>query len=478
LHFDANRYWPPEKEALLLKAGFHHDSGQAANAWKQWRAMQDFDDAPWPQLRITASVGRRLRNIVEDDLTARIGGFRKFVWTAGATRIAKATPFLRALTSEGITPMLLKGGARIVTDPNSLAERYFSDIDILIRPEDWKTACRVVARDGYKNVWNLSQEMLEGRFRNTHHSIGIRVADQMDVDLHQSSLLMNRQKAADDAMWERSLPGKLGDLPMRLPHPSDRLAIIFGHAFLYMAERNYEWVGDALSSIASPGFDWALFQSITEKRELNVPAAAGLKYLKEELGANLPLEPLKRLEDNIREPFISEFEAYYSLSNFETTDAEQSQKILEAELKRIRNLNSAEKSESTVSVDTSWQKARRAERRNGYAIEVPPEAAQSGLATLEIRYRVFRPWRAAALALRTFDYFCVEIGRWKLPGIFPALWKTHQIRIDVPGALIDGREVPELGVVALSAGNRITRNFLAAVSYRWRIPPVRDETEH
>lgn len=475
MHFDANRYWPPEKEALLLKAGFHRDSGQAANAWKQWRAMQDFDDAPWPQLRITASVGRRLKNIVEDDLTARIGGFRKFVWTAGATRIAKATPFLRALTSAGITPMLLKGGARIVTDPNSLAERYFSDIDILIRPEDWKTACRVVAQDGYKNVWNLSQELLEGRFRNTHHSIGIRVADQMDVDLHQSSLLMNRQKGADDAMWEQSLPGKLGDLPMRLPHPSDRLAIVFGHAFLYLAERNYEWVGDALSSIASPGFDWALFQSIVEKRELNVPAAAGLKYLQEELGANLPLEPLKRLEDNIREPFISEFEAYYSLSNFEAADAKQSQEILEAELKRIRNLGGAEKSESTVSVDTSWQKAGKAEGR-GYAIEVPPEAAQSRLSTLEIRYRVFWPSWAVTLALRTFDYFCVEIGRWRSPGSFPPLWKTHQICIDVPGALIDGREVPVLKMLALPAGNRIALGFLAAISYRWRIPPARDET--
>lgn len=466
MQFDAKRYWPPEKEVLLLKAGYHAHSNQAAKAWKEWRKIQSFDVAPWPQLRITAAVGRRLQGVVTDDLTKRLSGFRKFVWTAGAMRIAKATPFLKQLIAAGVTPLLLKGGARAAADPSSLSERYFSDIDILIKPQHWKKTCEVVADSGHTNVWNFSRKMLENELRNTHHSIPIRVADNMDVDLHQSSLLLNRQKGMDDGMWERSVEGKLGELSFRLPDRSDQLAIIFGHAFLYSQERNFDWIGDALACVQRSDFDWRLFEDIITARELFAPATVGLRFIQQEIGVDVPAGSLGRIESGVQEPFVSEFDTYYSSPILE--DADQA-KLQQAEFKRIANVTHKTHSSPPV-INTPWQDAEDA-GTNRYAIAVPEDAALHTETTLQIRYKIHGYGKAVTLAVRSFDYFYIEVKRWTKKPKWGFWWGSQSSSIQIPGALIAAREMPRLKLVVWPGKNARPQDndpkIRVTVSYRW-----------
>lgn len=466
MQFDAKRYWPPEKETLLLKAGYHADPDQAAKAWKEWREIQTFDDAPLSQLRITATVGRHLNGVVTDDITKRLNGFRKFFWAAGAIRIAKATPFLKRLIATGVTPLLLKGAARVAADPSSLAERYFSDIDILIKPKDWMKTCQVVADSGYANIWNFSRQMLEKDLRNTHHSIPIQVADDMDVDLHQSSLLLNRQKGMDDGMWERSVDGKLGELTFRLPNRSDQLGIIFGHAFLYSQERSYAWVGDALACMQRSEFDWKLFEDIVAMRELFVPAAIGLRFLQQELATDVPAESLARIELAAREPFVSELDTYYSSPILE--DADQA-KLQQAEFKRIANVTRNAHTSSLV-INTPWQDADEA-GKNKYSIPVPEGVALRTETTLQIRYKINGLRKPIALAIRSFDYFYIEIRRWSRKPKWGLWWNLQSISIQVPGALIATREIPRLKLLVWPGENaRPNDNDVkigVTVSYHW-----------
>ena len=112
-------------------------------------------------------------------------------------------------------------------------------------------------------------------------------------------------------VWKRALPGKLGEFPVILPHPSDHLAITIGHCFLYANPKSHEWVCDAVTTIALPGFDWSMFVDAVIDRELVAPASTALTYLASELQIPVPANEWQRLLAQSREPFLGELAAYW-----------------------------------------------------------------------------------------------------------------------------------------------------------------------
>ena len=175
-------------------------------------------------------------------------------------------------------------------------------------------------KQGWSSAWRLDANVAVHRMRQTHHSLDLQRGAHGAVDLHQFSLLLNRQLGADVMLWKRAGPGTLSGIPVLLPHPSDQLAIIFGHCFLFSNPRSFDWVADALATISTPGFDWCLFTDVVLDRELAVPAATALTYLAEELQCSIPSAVMERIVGQVREPFLSEFAASYRAFVSEVAD--------------------------------------------------------------------------------------------------------------------------------------------------------------
>ena len=112
-----------------------------------------------------------------------------------------------------------------------MSDRYIADIDVLIENSSWENAVNIALSQGWHSECGLAQDVAIHRMRQTHHSLDLQRGTQGLVDLHQFSLLLNRQLGADVMLLETCRSGDAGGIPVLLPHPSDQLAITLGHLF-------------------------------------------------------------------------------------------------------------------------------------------------------------------------------------------------------------------------------------------------------
>ena len=258
--FELARYWPDRVTHLLLKAAFHPDVEVAQRAWQRWQHRCDFDKSFWSDLRVALKAFVRFRGSnTNSKLEPRLRGLHRYIWSAGQMRVDAARPLLQRLADEGVTLMPIKGSVLLARDPRAMSTRFIADLDLLVAPACWERAVDISLAEGWKNEWNLTRDAAVHRIRQTHHALSLQRGPHGAVDLHISSLLLNRQLGADEKLWLRVGRGSLCGIPVLLPHPSDQLAIVFGHCFLFRPSKSVDWVDDALATIAAPGFDWGIF---------------------------------------------------------------------------------------------------------------------------------------------------------------------------------------------------------------------------
>src|SRR5262249_44930370 len=157
----------------------------------------------------------------------------------------------------------------LARNPQAVSDRFITDIDLLVDHAGWEKAIDIALKQGWsfalKPGWSstkLTRNIAVHRMRQTHHALDLQRGAHGAVDLHQFSLLLNRQLGADVMLWKRAGQGTLSGIPVLLPHPSDHLAIVLGHCFLSPSLKSCDWVADALATISAPGFDWGLFVDV------------------------------------------------------------------------------------------------------------------------------------------------------------------------------------------------------------------------
>ncbi|WP_368415324.1 nucleotidyltransferase family protein [Falsiroseomonas sp.] len=311
------RFWPDEADTLLLTAALHPDAARARAAWRDWDDPQRFEAATWPMLRIFPAMARRLPELgLDSDLLPRLAGVRRFLWTKSRLLHRAVLPALGGLHAAGVTPMLLKGAARVALDPKETAERYSHDVDVLVPTPAWATAVEVMYAQGMEPALKLTREEVLG-MRHRFHGIGFSKAEAQ-LDLHLFALKRNRCEGDDDGLWARSLPAVFGGVPVRAPGAEDRLVMAVGHGLLTSPGRVTNWVFDAVAALSRPGFDWDLVQRELVERGLSAFGAAGLRFLRARLDQPVPEALIEALEADVTailaEEMICLHEAYWARS--------------------------------------------------------------------------------------------------------------------------------------------------------------------
>ena len=447
---DLQRYWPRGHTHLLMKAAFHSDRQVADQAWRLWLATCDFDRSFFSDLRIASRAHRRFGEPrVAGVLEPRLLGLRRYLWSAGKMRIDAAKPLLKEFSENNVKFMPIKGSVLLARDPKAMGERFISDIDVLADRESWEKAVDVAFKHGWSSAWQLSRDAAVHRMQYTHHALELTRGKHGAIDLHQFCLLLNRQRGADVMLWKRAIPGSLGGIPVLLPHPSDQLAIVFGHCFLFSNPRPPDWVADALSTISTPGFDWSLFADIVLDRELSVPAATGLTYLSKELQLAIPTAVIENILARVREPFLGELAALYR-SHAAESPAEF-RAIYEAECIRSRHFieripTSPRVGERrTIAVNLPEIKVGKK-----IALPIPSGVGAEDRIQFHLQLEVADKWRKthslqlgkyALVSLRCFDNAPLELGR-----LLVRRKQSGQQALsgEIDGALLLGREIAEL----------------------------------
>jgi len=372
-------------------------------------------------------------------------------------RTRAALPLLRKYAEDGVAFIPIKGAVLLARNPQAVSDRFIADIDVLVDHAGWQKAVDLALQGGWHIEKEISRDAAVHRMWQTHHSLSLLKGNKGAIDLHYFSLRLNRQRGADAMIWKRAVPGRLGEIPVSLPHPSDQLAIVVGHCFLYANPKSHEWVSDALTTIATPGFNWDLFTDAVIERELAVPAMTALTYLSEELQRPIPSQVLHRLLTHVREPFQSELAAYWR--TYRSRNEAEARAIYLAESIRSRRLVEGVSSQQPHRGASSAPNTKA--RFNAVALEekvtlpLPRDVGPGQSIDFRLTLRLNGlPLRQTVLVLlRCLDGVPLEIDRWRLRGrwIMP-----RRLTGKINGALIMARGIDALWLMAKKAPPGVT----------------------
>src|SRR5262245_49502351 len=118
MHEILRRYWPPEGQILLLTAALA-DLEAARQAWRQWNLGRELDGATPQEVRLLSAVALRMPELEPGSPPdPRLVGARRYIWTHTQMTLAVVRPLLAAMRSEELRLLLLKGAARLASDPS------------------------------------------------------------------------------------------------------------------------------------------------------------------------------------------------------------------------------------------------------------------------------------------------------------------------------------------------------------------------
>jgi hypothetical protein len=305
IHPILRRYWPPEGQILLLKVALA-DPESAKRAWNAWAAVNNLDNASWAEVRLLATAARRVREFdPASPFLRRLDGVRRFVWTTTQLNVNAAIPLLARLCEADLRLMLIKGAARLALDPQSSADRFLTDIDVLVHPDDWPKALELANQHGWRSpLWPT----LTPQIFPHHHAVAIEDNSGCTIDLHHLALFICRNVGDDDGLWQRAKPATLRGIKLFAPSPTDELLTSIVHGQLYAPAGSIaDWVLDIAPLIRSAEVDWAVLESETRARNVDASIASGLLLAVEQFKLPVQQAMLDRVISRVREPFITDF---------------------------------------------------------------------------------------------------------------------------------------------------------------------------
>ncbi|MCX7429152.1 MAG: nucleotidyltransferase family protein [Planctomycetia bacterium] len=276
----------------LLQAAALADEGGARIAWRQWAQRQDLDNVRFNEMRLLAAVAPRLETLGQaHPARDRIAGIERMLWSRSQIVLRDVRPALESLHQARIGMLLIKGAARIARNPAAIKTRVLNDVDVLVRPDQFRRAFDILDAAGWRSTGTGSAKFQRARLGHVH-GVNLIRGSLADVDLHRSALHPPHASLEEDAgIWTRSDGGLLAGFPVRVPSATDTVIVALAHAALD-GHTTSDWVLDVVDAIDSGLVDWELTQQIVKRRQLDVAAAVALTYLAERLQRPVPVEVL------------------------------------------------------------------------------------------------------------------------------------------------------------------------------------------
>ncbi len=286
--------WPSTELCLLLKA-YACPVDQARAAWRGWLATRTVDNASWAEVRLLAALAGRIAIIDPQSAElSRLEGVRRFVWTSNQVRLDRSMSLIDLLIKSGIPVMLLKGMARIATNPALASARFVRDIDIIVESSRLDEACEILITNGWRPVFGklpgLSRAEPFGRLLPEIMDKATVEEENFHVDVHRSAVHYGRTGTFDDNLWTHCRDAVLRGRPVKIPSETDQFLHAIAHGTISDAERPADWVIDALDAATGSGFSWEICASEILRRRMGAAVSGGFCFLESELGFWIPAE--------------------------------------------------------------------------------------------------------------------------------------------------------------------------------------------
>lgn len=286
--------WPTGERDLLLRAAIVDDFDVAVAAYREWEACYDFEAVDFAKQRLLVAISHRIpQALLEAKEHARLLGVERRLWTESIMRLRTTAPALAALAAAGIEVMVFKGAVRTVLDVSNLRGRYAAELDLLVRPDDFKRAWGAIRSAGWQYVLGFEPDL--------DHLMGANLSKPGagELDLHKYAYHQLLASDADPApLWARATRTTFLGCPVSIPSPTDRLLMAIAHGGIDGHVQS-DWLVDCALIVRDGAVDWPLFAHLACERRVDGFVAVALSYLKG-LGVPVPDEVLSELRRGLR----------------------------------------------------------------------------------------------------------------------------------------------------------------------------------
>ncbi len=231
-------------------------------------------------------------------------------WTQELVRVAGR------LERDGVRFAVTRGPATAMALYGDLAMRQFSDLDLLIRPEDVERVTVALTELGYEGLFRLDARQQAALVRFKTERAFLRPAERLCVDLHWQMLPGSFAFERDEeGLLARCRRVEIGGAVLPVPDTNDLFVFLCVHGAKHAWDR-LGFLTDVAEMIRiGKGLDWERVRLLAEKGGKRRALLLGLRLAGELLGAPVPAElaqgaagdrAVTRLADEVRAGFPRE----------------------------------------------------------------------------------------------------------------------------------------------------------------------------
>lgn len=283
----------PERRILILTAQLAMDERSASELDLLVRRNIDWDNLV-SHSKVHGTAGLLYRNLttnISQDLLpeAAIENLRNFYLLTTATGLQyllHLKEFAEAANAVGVEIMVLKGAAMAEELYGDLGLRQLSDVDLLIREEDWPAARNILEEQGY---WSDSDKILPPKLTRYDIQAHMQYLSpsgyclEFQFDLYTLGIGMRDI----DGVWQRARKSEVNGVPVLIASPEDQLLHLAIHANRHGLSR-LKWLVDITESLRkSDNLDWDLLVGVAIKEKVNVSVYQTLRQIERIFGIEL-----------------------------------------------------------------------------------------------------------------------------------------------------------------------------------------------
>ena len=285
------RFWPDERQALLLRAALL-GGAEAGEAWRRWndggRGLDGADGLSYGLLPL--AYRNLVANGVEDPVLPRLKGVYRHTWYANQRVLSAAGGPLRALRDAGLETLVLGGIPLAALHYRDAGARSVGEIEVAV-----PAAQAVMAIDALRAAgWALETPLPVDRLTRSFPEAGLVDAEERRLALHWSLL---SEPGSDASLWRAAVPLDVGGVPTLALASADQLLLTCAGGFGVPRSR-LRWIADATTVVraAGDGLDWDRLVGQALARRMALATDATLRYLCDGFGVGVPERVLAVLD--------------------------------------------------------------------------------------------------------------------------------------------------------------------------------------
>jgi len=223
--------------------------------------------------RVHAELSRAGRlDLIGPAAAERLQATRKRARLDNLLLIGRAEQALGLLLQAGVVPIALKGLDLLHRVYASFDERSVVDVDLLIRPEQLRTAVGALEAAG----WEAPPEPARSHYIRGSHHLPMRSPGPVAVEfeIHWNLAQDLRYSIDERELWRNAVPLEVGGHAVLRLHDHDFVAHLVLHHFTHYFNRQLKWAVDIHAVAGSENFDWDIV--VQRIRSWGATAACGM----------------------------------------------------------------------------------------------------------------------------------------------------------------------------------------------------------